>query len=460
MSIDSSTTIEGPVDTTVEAIVDAVYRRGGERVAYDLAEVQQIADAIVDLAEIYGLRPSLIAAQIIHETGGFTYGNQVAADQWNFAGIGATDDGAAGHGFASIEEGVEAVLQHHYAYLGKKIPEGATLLDPRFDLVSKRVSTIGEYGNGVWATGKGYADAIVKIANELVIPATGETVMSVMSLVGERCEAQGIEVHDLRQSLPRSQTEDYPRTTLQALRYTAIHYTAAHNTVASLTEDVGGWMSHAAYHVNTHGWPGIAYCLGVSLSGRLFLLHEFEEAGYHAYGANFNAIGIAVDMGQQDPTPQALTTLGHLLQVLHEATPELPYLTRATTYGHSELTFLSPHNLTMCPGRLLPSVQAYRTGATMPDDVSGSVTFPTGITMRTETGFYQYWAANGNVPVFGYPISDEMDENAVTVQYFERARLEMSATGEILRGLVGLEAYTAKYSAPYPATEETRGDDA
>jgi hypothetical protein len=67
-------------------------------------------------------------------------------------------------------------------------------------------------------------------------------------------------------------------------------------------------------------------------------------------------------------------------------------------------------------------------------------------------GFKDYWTANGSVTVFGLPITEEMQEGALVVQYFERARLEYNpVTKLITRGLVGTEAYNAKYPAtPIP----------
>lgn len=50
----------------------------------------------------------------------------------------------------------------------------------------------------------------------------------------------------------------------------------------------------------------------------------------------------------------------------------------------------------------------------------------TGKTLRGE--FRRFWEANGGLPVFGYPISDEVQEQTpegtITVQYFERNRFE------------------------------------
>jgi hypothetical protein len=39
-------------------------------------------------------------------------------------------------------------------------------------------------------------------------------------------------------------------------------------------------------------------------------------------------------------------------------------------------------------------------------------------------GFLDFWTARGGAAVFGYPITDEMDENGRAVQYFQRARFE------------------------------------
>ena len=47
--------------------------------------------------------------------------------------------------------------------------------------------------------------------------------------------------------------------------------------------------------------------------------------------------------------------------------------------------------------------------------------FPeTGYTLRGE--FFEFWERHGGLPVFGFPLSEERDENGTLVQYFERAR--------------------------------------
>lgn len=39
-------------------------------------------------------------------------------------------------------------------------------------------------------------------------------------------------------------------------------------------------------------------------------------------------------------------------------------------------------------------------------------------------GFYQFWRRYGGLKIFGLPITNEFQENGLTVQYFERARFE------------------------------------
>ena len=69
--------------------------------------------------------------------------------------------------------------------------------------------------------------------------------------------------------------------------------------------------------------------------------------------------------------------------------------------------------------------------------------FPeTGQTVRDN--FLRYWQAFGGLPVFGYPITGEIDQNGSVTQYFERARLELHPGSwperfDIQLGLLGRE---------------------
>jgi hypothetical protein len=68
---------------------------------------------------------------------------------------------------------------------------------------------------------------------------------------------------------------------------------------------------------------------------------------------------------------------------------------------------------------------------------SGSIYYSqTGHTLRN--GFLSYWLWNGQVAKLGYPLTEELQEDGLTVQYFERTRLEYNArTGVVAPGKVG-----------------------
>ncbi|MBX6755209.1 MAG: hypothetical protein IRY86_13345, partial [Thermorudis peleae] len=59
-------------------------------------------------------------------------------------------------------------------------------------------------------------------------------------------------------------------------------------------------------------------------------------------------------------------------------------------------------------------------------------------------GFRAYWQQFGGLAIFGYPITEEFQENGLTVQYFERARFEwhpgqFPQRYDVLLGLLGDE---------------------
>ena len=76
------------------------------------------------------------------------------------------------------------------------------------------------------------------------------------------------------------------------------------------------------------------------------------------------------------------------------------------------------------------------------------------------SGFKQFWDANGGLAIFGFPISEEFQENGKTVQYFERARFEFNPDGtdtqsKVILGLLGREALQQKGWLPSPPLDTT-----
>jgi len=62
-----------------------------------------------------------------------------------------------------------------------------------------------------------------------------------------------------------------------------------------------------------------------------------------------------------------------------------------------------------------------------------------------QAGFLDYWERHGQLDIFGYPISGEFTLNGVTVQYFQRARMEWRPNNapafRVQLGLLGSEVH-------------------
>lgn len=154
-----------------------------------------LVDLYYDIAPLYGVRADVALAQAAHETGYWRFGKLVQPWQNNFAGIGATGAASDGstplngadsryvrfergvHGaiFSTPEAGVEAHIQHLYAYATTApLPPGRPLISPRFTLVRRGTAPYVEYlgarqnpaGVG-WATDAEYG---FKIINNFLMP--------------------------------------------------------------------------------------------------------------------------------------------------------------------------------------------------------------------------------------------------------------------------------------------------
>jgi len=123
------------------------------------------------IAPKYGIRADVALAQACKETGFFKFGGLVKPEQNNFCGLGATGPGNPGHSFPDRATGVEAHIQHLFAYATTEpLPAGAVKVDPRFDLVRRGTAPYVEYlgaaenpaGVGWAYPGYGYGKSIVR----------------------------------------------------------------------------------------------------------------------------------------------------------------------------------------------------------------------------------------------------------------------------------------------------------
>lgn len=127
--------------------------------------IKKFCEIVIDECEKEGVRAEVIFAQVCLETGYLQFGGQVSASQCNFAGLGATDDGAAGATFANVRIGIRAQVQHMKGYASKdKLNQKC--VDPRFIYLTYRRGTVKyvqNLGNGNWATDPNYAFKLMNL---------------------------------------------------------------------------------------------------------------------------------------------------------------------------------------------------------------------------------------------------------------------------------------------------------
>lgn len=135
----------------------------------DAPSIEAFCQIYLEECQAEGLKAEVAFCQAMLETGFLRYGGDVQINQYNFAGLGATGNGAAGNSFGSVREGVRAQVQHLKAYAstaGLNNP----CVDSRFKYVKRGTAPYVEwlgiqenpYGKG-WATAKNYGYNIVNL---------------------------------------------------------------------------------------------------------------------------------------------------------------------------------------------------------------------------------------------------------------------------------------------------------
>ena len=165
------TAISGKSVATAEQMA-AYLTRVNPNISYSFLEVIPF---YLSEGEAEGIRGDIAFAQSCLETGNFTFSNSaVTLEQSNFCGLGVTQNGMKGAGFATPQEGIRAQIQHLKAYANMK-PLVNPVVDPRFNLVNRGCAPYLEWlgrkenpqGMG-WATGAGYGEKIKRILAAIV----------------------------------------------------------------------------------------------------------------------------------------------------------------------------------------------------------------------------------------------------------------------------------------------------
>ena len=136
------------------------------------SNIAEFCNQIVLASSSEGVRPEVVFAQAMLETGWLQFGGSVSADQCNFAGLGATGAQVGGARFDSVYQGLLAQSQHLKGY-ATHMPLNNSCVDPRYQiLIAKgRLGTAPclEDLNGLWAVpGEGYGQRIALIIDKLI----------------------------------------------------------------------------------------------------------------------------------------------------------------------------------------------------------------------------------------------------------------------------------------------------
>lgn len=140
----------------------------------NIANADSLVDTYISEGNRENIRFDVAFAQSILETGYFKFiGSAVEFGDYNFAGLGVTQNGKKGNIYPDMTTGVRAQIQHLKAYANAE-PLRADCVDVRFKYVKRGcapyVEWLGQkenpHGLG-WATGKDYGSKILNILNSM-----------------------------------------------------------------------------------------------------------------------------------------------------------------------------------------------------------------------------------------------------------------------------------------------------
>ena len=166
------TPIMGSLQSSVDAMVN-LYESTGHTYPSDVyvskgaPTIRDFCSLIVEAAASEGVRPEVVFAQVMLETGWLQFGGSVKPNQCNFAGLGAVNQQTGGARFDNVYQGLLAQVQHLKGY-ATSAPLNNTCVDPRYEVLQSKgflgVAPYLEDLNGRWAVpGDTYGQNIARI---------------------------------------------------------------------------------------------------------------------------------------------------------------------------------------------------------------------------------------------------------------------------------------------------------
>ena len=129
--------------------------------------IEQFCQIFLEECQAEGVKAEVAFAQAMHETGFLKFGGDVLPNQYNFAGLGATGNGAHGNSFKDVRTGIRAQVQHLKCYASTE-PLNQAKVDPRWsDSLRGKAPTV-EKLQGTWATSNTYASSLMTGINRIL----------------------------------------------------------------------------------------------------------------------------------------------------------------------------------------------------------------------------------------------------------------------------------------------------
>ncbi|MEO8288348.1 MAG: hypothetical protein ABI670_18140 [Chloroflexota bacterium] len=154
--------------------------------------------------------------------------------------------------------------------------------------------------------------------------------------------------------------------------------------------------------------------------------------GIWAYNINSNAVAVPTNTAVQPPTAT----------VTPPPPPQLPTFTAVPPTPTATNT-VAPPTPTRTP------VSGYKPSDPAQPIDSEAFTFFPQTNHNLGHAFRDYWQANGGVGQFGFPLTEEFNENGIAMQYFERARFEYR-DGQVILARLGAELIAGTFYRPIP----------
>ena len=164
-------TIMGNSNTSVNEMV-RLYNSSGASYPSNVynskgaASIEDFCQIVFEEARSEGVNAEVAFCQEMNETNWLRFGGDVQAAQCNFAGLGATGNGAPGNTFPDVRTGVRAQVQHLKAY-ASTAPLKNNCVDTRFDYVRRGSAPTVSKLSGTWAASKSYGQDLLKLIDEL-----------------------------------------------------------------------------------------------------------------------------------------------------------------------------------------------------------------------------------------------------------------------------------------------------